>query len=72
MYTYKDLKKGDWFSYCYWSTPGREPLLKVSSTEMYDPRTGEFYKLSDTSFIDSNGVYIECLNKVKVTVWAKA
>ncbi|URC22232.1 hypothetical protein CHUUTOTORO_01470 [Serratia phage vB_SmaM-ChuuTotoro] len=53
MYTYKDLKKGAWFSCVDWYK--KRPLLKVSNATFYDPRDMEFVKFSESIFTQMIG-----------------
>ena len=48
IYTYKDIKKGVWFTCADWHNGN--PFLKVSNLTFYDPRDGEFTKFSDSVF----------------------
>lgn len=55
MYTFKDLRKGVWFSCTEWHV--KRPLLKVSNATFFDPRDEEFVKFSESRFMDiCNGV----------------
>lgn len=49
--TYKEVKKGQWFTYIGWNRP--MPLLKVSNVLFF--HGGEFIRFDESIFVDSEG-----------------